>query len=80
MMIGAWCSADVGQRDVFVAGVVIAQGRMAMGERAALGVLADEAHRRAFEQQASQRQHFGAAPVDRGLAERHFLPAFHQLS
>ena len=75
---GGLVFADIGQGDVFVAGVVIAKGGMAMGEGAALGVLADEADGRAFQQQASQRQHFGAAPVDRGFAERHFQPAFHQ--
>ena len=52
------------QRGVAVLVLLVDQHRMALRERAALGVLAGQPHRMAFEQQRAERQRLGGRPVD----------------
>ena len=58
---------EIGQGHVLIARVVIAQSGVAMREGSALRILAGEPHRCPLQHEAAQRQHFGAAPVDRRL-------------
>jgi hypothetical protein len=50
-----------------------------MGERAALRVLAGEAHRRGLRQERGEGQGLGRGPVERALARRHLRALLHEL-
>ena len=52
---------------------------MALGERAALGVLAGEAHRRALGQQRRERERLGVRPVDAAVGPDRLAPALELL-
>ena len=52
------------ERDVAVLVLLIDQHRMALRERAALGVLAGKPHRTAFEQQGTEGERLGRCPID----------------
>ena len=55
---------EVVERRVAVLVLLVDQHRVALRERAALGVLAGQPHRMAFEQQRAERQRLGGRPVD----------------
>ena len=56
--------AEMLERRVFVLVLLIHQHRVALGEGAALGVLAGQAHREALDQQRAEGQRLGRRPVD----------------
>ena len=73
---------DVLQGNVALAGFGIVEGQVALAEGAAAGILAAQAHRRAFEHQRAEGQRFGEGPVDmrgrRPLDAQGFAAAFHE--
>ena len=56
--------ADMVERDVARLGLLVDQHRMALRERAALAVLAGQAHREAFVEQRAEGQRLAGRPVD----------------
>ena len=58
------------ERRVRLAGVHVVQHRVAVRERAALGVLAGDAHADALDEQRRERQRLGVSPVDRAGVDR----------
>src|ERR1700730_3327610 len=56
----------MGERRIAVIVLLVVQHRMALRERAALGVLAGQPHLVAFEQQRTERQRLAGRPVDIG--------------
>ena len=63
------------QRRVDAAGFGVVIFGVALAEGAASGILAAQAHRRAFQNQAAERQSFGQSPVDERTAVAGFVPA-----
>ena len=57
-------AVEVLQRDVLLVGVRIVQHRVAVAERAALGILPGQPDRRPFAKQRGERQRLGQAPID----------------
>ena len=63
----------MGERRILAAVLAVAEHRVTMREGAALSVLTGEAHRHAVEEQRTERQRFGVAPLDTTLLA-HRLP------
>src|SRR6266550_2767396 len=67
------------ESEVVVLGLCVDQNRVALVERAALGVLSREAHGMPLKKHGAKRQHFGEAVIDGTLAVAHFPPLFEKL-
>ena len=63
------------QRRVRLAALVVVQHRLPMRERAALGVLPADAHRRATHEQRRPRERLGVSPIDATLGGERRAPA-----
>src|SRR5664280_1415794 len=61
---------------IALAGLAIVERQVALAERAAAGILAAEAHGRAFERQRAERQRFAEGPIQIAALGHRLAPLF----